>query len=95
MYIKKVTLTVCILSSADIFFQYELKKSIILSECQTVWDPNCFAKDISADDKLSPLRFLLLEISLTHLSRMNFPISIGRMSLFQILGVLGGIFHFY
>ena len=32
--------------------------------------------------------------ALTHLSRMNFPISIGRMSLFQILGVLGGIFHF-
>ena len=26
---------------------------------------------------------------------MNFPISIGRKSLFQILGVLGGIFHFY
>ena len=32
---------------------------------------------------------------LTHLSQMNFPISIGRMSLFQILGVLGGIFHSY
>ena len=26
---------------------------------------------------------------------MNFPNSISRMSLFQILGVLGGIFHFY
>ena len=26
---------------------------------------------------------------------MNFPISIGWTSLFQILGVLGGIFHFY
>ena len=26
---------------------------------------------------------------------MNFPISIERTSLFQILGVLGGIFHFY
>ena len=26
---------------------------------------------------------------------MNFPISIGRRSLFQILGVFGGIFHFY
>ena len=26
---------------------------------------------------------------------MNFPISIGRTSLFQILGVLGGTFHFY
>ena len=26
---------------------------------------------------------------------MNFPISISRMSLFQILGVLSGIFHFY
>ena len=36
-------------------------------------------------------------ISLTHLiiSRMNFPFSTNRMSLFQILGVLGGIFHFY
>ena len=32
---------------------------------------------------------------LTHLSRMNFPISIGRTSLFQILEVLGGIFHSY
>ena len=32
---------------------------------------------------------------LTHLSRMNFPISISRMSLFQILEVLGGNFHFY
>ena len=32
---------------------------------------------------------------LTHLSRMNFPISIDRSSPFQILGVLGGIFHFY
>ena len=26
---------------------------------------------------------------------MNFPITIGRTSLFQILGVLGDIFHFY
>ena len=26
---------------------------------------------------------------------MDFPISIDRTSLFQILGVLGGIFHFY
>ena len=26
---------------------------------------------------------------------MNFPISIGRTSLFQILGVLGGIFHIH
>ena len=32
---------------------------------------------------------------LTHLSRMNFPIPIRRTSLFQILGVFGGIFHFY
>ena len=31
---------------------------------------------------------------LTHLSRINFPISIDRTSLFQILGVLGGISHF-
>ena len=26
---------------------------------------------------------------------MNFPIFIGKTGLFQILGVLGGIFHFY
>ena len=32
---------------------------------------------------------------LTHLSRMNFPISISRTSLFQILGVLSSIFQFY
>ena len=32
---------------------------------------------------------------LTHLSQMNFPISIGRTRLFQTLGVLGGIFHVY
>ena len=32
---------------------------------------------------------------LTHLSRMNFPIAISRTSLFPILGLLGGIFHFY
>ena len=32
---------------------------------------------------------------LTQLSRTYFPISIGRTSLFQILGVLGGIFNFY
>ena len=32
---------------------------------------------------------------LTHLSRMNFSISINRRSLLQILGVLGGIFHLY
>ena len=32
---------------------------------------------------------------LTHLSRMNFPISISRTSLFQILEVLGGIFQSY
>ena len=31
---------------------------------------------------------------LTHLSRMNFRISFGRTSLFQILVVLGGIFIF-
>ena len=36
-----------------------------------------------------------LLMCLTHLSRINFPISIGRTSLFQILGVFGGIFHFY
>ena len=30
---------------------------------------------------------------LTHLSQINFPISISRTSLLQILGVLGGIFH--
>ena len=34
------------------------------------------------------------DFTLTHLSQMNFPISIDRMSLYQILGVLGGIFHF-
>ena len=34
-----------------------------------------------------------LYLFLTYLSRMNFPISICRTSLFQILGVLGGIFH--
>ena len=28
-------------------------------------------------------------------SRINIPISIDRTSLFQMLGVLGGIFHFY
>ena len=33
--------------------------------------------------------------TLTHLSQMNFPISIVRTSLFQILGVLCGIFHFF
>ena len=33
--------------------------------------------------------------TLTHLSQMNFPISISRKSLFQILGGgLGGIFIF-
>ena len=32
---------------------------------------------------------------LNPLSRMKFPISIGRTSLFQILEVLGGIFHSY
>ena len=32
---------------------------------------------------------------LTHLSRMYFPIPIDRTSLFQILGVFGGIFYFY
>ena len=31
---------------------------------------------------------------LTQLSRMNFPIPIRRTSLFQILGVFGGIFNF-
>ena len=31
----------------------------------------------------------------THLSRKNFPIPIRRTSLFQILGVFGGIFHLY
>ena len=40
-------------------------------------------------------RFGSLAGSLTHLSRMNFPFSVDRMSLFQMLGVLGGIFHFY
>ena len=32
---------------------------------------------------------------LTHLSRMSFPISISRVSLFQSLGVLDGMCHFY
>ena len=34
-------------------------------------------------------------LALNTLSRMEFPISISRTSLFQILSVLGGIFHFY
>ena len=34
------------------------------------------------------------QLCLTHLNRMNFPISIGRTSLFQILGVLGSNFNF-
>ena len=37
-------------------------------------------------------RFLTI---LTHLSQMNFPIPINSTSLFQILGVFGGIFHLY
>ena len=36
---------------------------------------------------------LFLVLVLTHL--MNFPICIGRTSLFHILGVLSGIFNFY
>ena len=32
---------------------------------------------------------------LTHLSRMDFPIFIRRTSPFLIVGLLGGIFHFY
>ena len=36
-----------------------------------------------------------VKLFLTHLSRMYFPIFICRTSLFQILRVLGGIFHFY
>ena len=34
------------------------------------------------------------QLCLTHLNKMNFPISIGRTSLFQILGVLVVIFYF-
>ena len=34
-------------------------------------------------------------VALIHLSRMHFPICIGRTSLFHILEVLGGVFHFY
>ena len=37
---------------------------------------------------------IFYSISLTHLSRMNIPTSIDRRSLFQNLGVLGGIFIF-
>ena len=38
---------------------------------------------------------LLITCNLTNLSRMSFPISISGTSLFQILGILGSIFHFY
>ena len=39
------------------------------------------------------LAFKGFSFTLTHLNQMNFPISVvGRMSLFQILGVFGGIF---
>ena len=38
------------------------------------------------------LAFKGFSFTLTHLNQMYFPISIGRTSLFQILGVLGGIF---
>ena len=34
-------------------------------------------------------------VALIHLSRMHFPICIGRTSLFHILELLGGIIHFY
>ena len=35
---------------------------------------------------------LIVPSQITHLNQMNSPISIGRTSLFQILGVFGGIF---
>ena len=38
---------------------------------------------------------MLAPIVVIHLNGMNFPISIGRTSLFQFLGGGGGIFHFY
>ena len=38
---------------------------------------------------------LSLYLFLTHFSRMNFPISIGRTNLFLILVVLGGIIYSY
>ena len=34
-------------------------------------------------------------VPLTHLSRMGFPTTISRTSPFPVLGVSGGIFHFY
>ena len=38
---------------------------------------------------------LLFLLCLTHLCRMDFPISTNWMKLFPVLGLLGGIFHFY
>ena len=46
---------------------------------------------------ISPLAYSFIVFKymyLTHLSRMNFPISIGRTGLFQILGVLVVFFIF-
>ena len=60
-----------------------------------------FVGSNSAHQGKIPLKFdenLLSGIGgchLTHLSPMNFPISISRTSLFQILGMLDGIFHLY
>ena len=42
-----------------------------------------------------PLSVILHHSRLTHLCRMHFPILINWTSLFPILGLLGGIFHFY
>ena len=41
------------------------------------------------------LNLLMFCVHLTRLSQMDVLISIDRTTVFQILGVLGGIFHFF
>ena len=65
--------------------------------CQSMRLSNAILMEITCRGSI--VRHMLdmgtLGFHLTHLSRMNFPICISRTSLFQVLGVLAGVFHFY
>ena len=43
---------------------------------------------------MGSIGFMIYILSLTHLCQMEFPFLINLTSPFQILGLLGGIFHF-
>ena len=53
-----------------------------------------YARNCLVSALAKPKQHVYTRVTLTHLSRMEFPTDINWNSPFPVLGLLGGIFHF-